>query len=230
MIDVCLLGIHPSDAIDNQMFDVCFDQPFPGGLALRSSKGAKFCRARKKSGSNSFVLIGCSYRVPASAIINLSHGLRVSRNKNIQGVGGKNLVQPNASNGSSFRQQSPKKPTAVVTPLDLSQPPPQAVPSNICPPDPKNLPNPMMLFNRGNKQKDGGANMNKKTAGPPSAPKGDSQDMMNLWSSLEKSTAQSTAQTTAQPTAQAPPRAAAHPFEEAMSSNLKVRKSIVWHD
>ena len=170
-------GIHPSATADNQLLEVNFDQEFRGGLAIRSAKP-------------------CSYRVPASAVINISHGIRAAKGKGTSGGSassngrGQSLSSSGASTGG--RNLSPKKPMAVVPPLDPGleaasggQPMP-----GMTPPDPKNLPNPMLLFaKKGEKPKSKAAN---NPPGPPRAqaagPTGEPDVMQNLWKSLENST------------------------------------------
>ncbi|KAK7476098.1 hypothetical protein BaRGS_00032652 [Batillaria attramentaria] len=55
-----IVGIHPGELLQDTMFDVIFDEEFVGGITLRCSK---------KRG----------YRVPPIAMLNLSHGQRLSR-------------------------------------------------------------------------------------------------------------------------------------------------------
>lgn len=209
-------GIHPSATADNQLLEVNFDQEFRGGLALRSSKL-------------------CSYRVPASAVINISHGYRSAKKGNGSSTSGSNgRGQSVSSTGASAaRYPSPKKPTAVVPPLDPNSlvQPQQSMPG-MTPPDPKNLPNPMLLFGKQDGKKSTKQNGSKKAAKNPTAPGpiraqgadvdgGEPDIMQNLWKSLENST-RSTNQQQSQVQVlqrQQPPQVPM-PTEEAMSRDL----------
>ena len=57
-------GIHQSDNEADLMYDVVFDKPFPGGMALKCSENR-------------------GYRVPKPAMLNLSHGQRVEQVKTV---------------------------------------------------------------------------------------------------------------------------------------------------
>ncbi|PSN30434.1 5'-3' exoribonuclease 1, partial [Blattella germanica] len=59
-----IVGIHRSDNDADLMYDVVFDKPFPGGLALNCSAGR-------------------GYRLPKPAMVNLSHGQRVELVKTV---------------------------------------------------------------------------------------------------------------------------------------------------
>ena len=195
-----------------------FDQEFRGGLALRSSKL-------------------CSYRVPASAVINITHGNRSAKKGNGSStVGSVERGQSvSSSAASTARYPSPKKPMAVVPPLDPSsimqpqQPSGQPMPG-VTPPDPKNLPNPMLLFGKQDGKKGGKQNGSKKaakntTAPGPNLPQadgvvGEPDVMQNLWKSLENSTKAQNQQPPVQVLQRQQPQQVPMPTEEAMSRDL----------
>ena len=191
-----------------------FDQEFRGGLALRSSKL-------------------CSYRVPASAVINISHGNRLAKKGSGSSAGGSNGRGQAVSSSGAARYPSPKKPMAVVPPLDPSsmmqpqQPSGPPMPG-ITPPDPKNLPNPMLLFGKQDGKKSGKQN-DKKPARNPPAPGvgasgvragGEPDVMQNLWKSLENSTREQNQQPPVRVMQRQQPPQATMATEEAMSRDL----------
>ena len=192
-----------------------FDQEFRGGLAIRSAKP-------------------CSYRVPASAVINISHGVRAAKGKgggssaSSNGRGQSATTSSGASTGGGGgRNTSPRKPTAVVPPLDpgCEQAAGQPMPGTT-PPDPKNLPNPMLLFaKKGDKPSNRAANNPTAPPGPPRAqaagPTGEPVVMQNLWKSLENSTK---TQPEVKVLRRQPPPPV--PSEEAMSRDLNSMLNI----
>ena len=203
-------GIHPSAIADNQLLEVNFDQEFRGGLALRSTKL-------------------CSYRVPASAVINISHGNRSAKKGNGSTTSGSNGrgQSVSSSGASAARYPSPKKPMAVVPPLDPNfitqpqQPSGQPMPG-MTPPDPKNLPNPMLLFGKQDGKKSNKQNGSKKAAKNPTVPcaAGEPDVMQNLWKSLENSTKTQSQQPQVQVLQRQQPPHVPMPTEEAMSRDL----------
>ena len=63
-IIIKMILFQDNKSSSEQSYDVLFDQSFPGGLSIRSSAGR-------------------SYRVPGSALINITHGERMTdKNKN----------------------------------------------------------------------------------------------------------------------------------------------------
>lgn len=95
-------------------FDVLFDEPFAGGQTIRSSPGR-------------------SYRVPGSALINISHGTRVGLERNLihrqKGLNtdGSNVYWPTPRKSTKFNKDTLQHKT---------------------PPDPKQLPHPAMLLEK----------------------------------------------------------------------------------
>ncbi|XP_076451691.1 5'-3' exoribonuclease 1-like isoform X2 [Babylonia areolata] len=80
-----IVGIHPGETALDTIYDVIFDQDFVGGIILRSSS---------KRG----------YRVPAVAMLNLTHG-------NTRKAGGRQQKQQQASAGpawNAWNQQQPR--------------------------------------------------------------------------------------------------------------------------
>ncbi len=176
-----IIGLQKNDKPENAMIEVLFDAEFQGGLTIR-------CSAAR------------AYRVPGSALINISHGERVARPATTS-----NNTGASATSGS----QRGSKPTAVVTPMDLqaanrpqewqmpkqsdsyskiagggrrgSGPPPrrssqekEQSPSvkHIAPPDPKNLPLPTAFLKKSGAEKSGGKKQNSPPPPPPSASNG----------------------------------------------------------
>merc|ERR1719188_1422000 len=122
---------------------------------------------------------------------------------------------------------------AVVPPLDpnsmMMQPQQPSGPPmpGITPPDPKHLPNPMLLFGKQDGKKSGKQNVNKKPARNPPAPvasgvraAGEPDVMQNLWKSLENSTREQNQQPPVRVMQRQQPPQASMPTEEAMSRDL----------
>lgn len=137
-----IIGLHKAIKPEESMVEVLFDSEFQGGLAIRSSQGR-------------------SYRLPGSAIINITHSERANRPRRDT----RNTSKPTAvvpplgsaaiGNGS---QQRPTKPypqqqqqqnlsySGVMKrdhPVEQQQRPTAKM---VAPPDPKHLPNPAAFF------------------------------------------------------------------------------------
>lgn len=174
-----ITGIHEkthTSGDKEMLYDILFDKPFPGGIALRSSAGR-------------------SYRLPPSAFINLTFG---NQGSSASGNGGGNANgNANAGKRSPNQQGGAVKPTAVVLPISAAsgQQPPVGRggggPSNYPPktdsrsggggkpkppkahahagkaaPDPTLLPDPMAVFSGGGR----GRGRGRGRGGPPSQP------------------------------------------------------------
>eukprot|EP00095_Tigriopus_kingsejongensis_P010572 maker-scaffold1137_size60140-snap-gene-0.17 protein:Tk10572 transcript:maker-scaffold1137_size60140-snap-gene-0.17-mRNA-1 annotation:"5 -3 exoribonuclease 1" len=110
-------GILKTEGSPEVTLEVVFDRSFPGGMTLRSSPGR-------------------SYKVPGSAVINLSHGVRKSKKEGTKPMA---VVQPIG--------ESRVHPSRVVK---VAPPSPEKCSS--LPPDPSLLPQPVFFPKKMNKQ------------------------------------------------------------------------------